>query len=434
MLKNKTVKNASWIIACRIAKAVCSVIITMLTARYLGPSSFGVINYAASIVTFFVPIMQLGIDAVMVYELTNSPEEEGKIVGTSIVLNFVSAILCMIGVFAFTFVFNHNEPETILVCLLYSILLIFQAVEIVQYWFQYKLLSKYVSISMLAAYFAVSLYKAILLITDKSVYWFAVSHAIDYLIVSVALIVTYIKLHGQKFGFSFSVAKRLLSKGKYYIISNLMIAIFMQTDRIMLKLMVDDAACGFYSAAATCATMTAFVFTAIIDSVRPKIFKDLQTDLSECEKNIRLLYSFIIFLTLLQGIVITLLASPVVHILYGKEYNTAIGALQILIWCSVFSNIGNVRSIWILAMEKQKYLWIVNLVGVLMNIVLNVFMIKWWGVYGASLASLITQIFTNYVVVYFIPALRKNNRLINQSLNFVPMFKVAKSLIKSKEK
>ena len=46
------VKNASWIIGCKLAKAVLTLIVTMLTARYLGPSNYGLINYAASIVTF----------------------------------------------------------------------------------------------------------------------------------------------------------------------------------------------------------------------------------------------------------------------------------------------------------------------------------------------------------------------------------------------
>jgi hypothetical protein len=52
----------------------------MMTARYLGPSNFGVINYAASIVAFVLPVMQLGINSVLVQELVKNPEEEGKTV------------------------------------------------------------------------------------------------------------------------------------------------------------------------------------------------------------------------------------------------------------------------------------------------------------------------------------------------------------------
>lgn len=65
----------------------------------------------------------------------------------------------------------------------------------------------------------------------------------------------------------------MLAKSKYYIIANMMIAIFSQTDRIMLKQMVDSTSTGLYSAAATCAGLANFVYVAIVDSFRPMIFE-----------------------------------------------------------------------------------------------------------------------------------------------------------------
>lgn len=60
MNKNRVVKNASWIIGIQIVKSLLGLVISMLTARFLGPSNFGLINYAASIVAFVTPIMYLG--------------------------------------------------------------------------------------------------------------------------------------------------------------------------------------------------------------------------------------------------------------------------------------------------------------------------------------------------------------------------------------
>ena len=50
LLKNRVFKNASWIIGCKVAQMIINLVVGMLTARYLGPSNYGVINYAASIV------------------------------------------------------------------------------------------------------------------------------------------------------------------------------------------------------------------------------------------------------------------------------------------------------------------------------------------------------------------------------------------------
>ena len=83
---NKVAKNAIWIIAGRVFQSLLALVINMLTARYLGPSNFGLITYASSLVAFVVPIMDLGFSNVLVKEIVNKPEDEGKILGTTIFL------------------------------------------------------------------------------------------------------------------------------------------------------------------------------------------------------------------------------------------------------------------------------------------------------------------------------------------------------------
>lgn len=413
----KVVKNAAWIIGVRIVQSILALVISMLTARYLGPSNYGLISYASSVVAFVVPIMQLGLPSILVQEIVNKPNREGEILGTSIVLSIISSFACMLGVVAFANVVNVGETTTIIVCALYSLLLLAQAIEIVQYWFQAKLASKYVSITSLVAYTIVSVYKIFLLVTEKSIYWFAVSNALDYAIIGVTLLIIYRRLSDSRLHFSSTLAKSMLAKSRYYIVSNMMITIFAQTDRIMLKLMIDDAAAGYYSAAVSCAGITGFVFSAIIDSMRPMIFESKKTDNSAFEKNVSRLYSMIIYLSLAQSIVMTLFAPLIVNILYGAAYQNTIGILQVLVWYTTFSYMGSVRNIWILAEDKQRYLWIINLSGALTNVVLNAILIPLLGGVGASLASLITQVFTNVVIGFLIKPILHNNKLMLKGCN-----------------
>ena len=172
---NRVARNAVWIIGIRVIQAAIAMLINMLTARYLGPSGFGLIMYASSLVAFVLPVMQLGLNNVLVQEIVNRPEEEGKILGTSIILSLSSSVCCIVGVITFAFVANPSEPRTVTVCGLYSLILVFQALDYVEYWYQAKLMSKYTSMISLIAYVIVSGYKVFLLVTGKSVYWFAVS-------------------------------------------------------------------------------------------------------------------------------------------------------------------------------------------------------------------------------------------------------------------
>ena len=124
---NKVTKNAIWIIGGKVAQSVFALVINMLTARYLGPSNLGLITYASSLIAFVTPVMQLGFSYVLVQDIVNDPDSEGKVLGTSIILSLISAICCIIGVTAFAFAVNPDEKDTILICLLYGLILIFQA-------------------------------------------------------------------------------------------------------------------------------------------------------------------------------------------------------------------------------------------------------------------------------------------------------------------
>ncbi len=430
MNKNRVVKNASWIIGIQIVKSLLGLVISMLTARFLGPSNFGLINYAASIVAFVTPIMYLGLNGVLVQEIVNTPEKEGEILGTSVTMTFLSSLLCVIGVISFAAAVNRGERETVIVCALYSTLLIFQSLELLNYWFQAKLLSKYASGVALFAYAVISGYKIYLLAAHKSIYWFALSNALDYMIIVIGLFIVYKRLGGGRLRFNLSTARRLWGKSRYYIVSNMMIAIFAQTDRIMLKLMINDAATGYYSAAVACAGMTGFVFTAIIDSFRPLIFDDKKTDEIRYEKDMCRLYGIIIYLSLLQSLVITLFSGLIIKILYGAAYSASINALKLIVWYTTFSYLGSVRNIWILAENRQKYLWIINLSGALANVALNYILIPITGIMGAALASLVTQIFTNVIIGFIIRPIRYSNTLMLRALNPKEMTKAIKVLIK----
>ena len=413
----KVFKNAKWIIVCKIAQSILQLVVGTICARYLGPSNYGLINYAASVVAFVIPIMKLGFDAILVYELVESPEKEGEIMGTSLFLNMLSGLVCILGVAGFVSVANFGETETIIVCILYSISIFFTALEMMQYWFQYKLLSKYSSLAMLFAYILVSSYKIFLLATKKNIYWFALSHSIEYGLIGLLLILIYIKKGSQFFSFSINRAKKMLSKSKHYILSALMVMIFQHTDHIMLTNMSSEKENGYYTAAITCAGVIQFVYTAIIDSFRPLILSSKKENSADFSKHTSRLYCIITYLSTAQSIFFTIFASLIIYILFGDDYSKAVPVLQMLTWYCAFSYMGSIRNIWLLAEGKQKYLPLINLSGVFANIILNAAMIPFWGAFGAAAASLLTQIFTNFIFGFLFKPLKPNNRLLLQGLN-----------------
>ena len=405
-----------WLISVKIVQSLLSFFVAIFTARYLGPSNYGTISYVASLVAFVTPIMTLGFGSTLVQELISNPDKEGEILGTALRLNIFTAICCIIGLQCFVRISSPKEPDLYIVCFLYSLMLLAQAFEMVHYWFQAKLQSKYVAVTGLAAYSIITAYKIFLLVTEKSVHWFAASNTLDYIILAIVLLIIYHKKCAQKYSFSRIRAKKMIAVSKYYIVSNMMITIFAQTDRIMLKNMINDAETGYYAAAVAIAGITNFIFAAIIDSMRPIIFSEKDKNNEQYELNIKRLYAIIIYLALIQSLVITIFAELIVYIIYGVQYIAAAGVLRILVWYTTFSYIGSVRNIWILAEKKQYLLWKINLSGAVCNVLINLILIPIWGAAGAAVASLITQIFTNVIIGFIVKEIRYNNYLMCESL------------------
>ena len=211
VLKNKEIKNAGWIIAGRIAQMVLSFLISIFTARYLGPSNFGIINYVGAYVSFFTSLCTLGINSVIIKEFVDNPDEQGKTIWTAIVLRAVSSMLSSVTIVGIVSVVDRGEPVTIAVSGLCSIALIFQIFDTINFWFQSKYQSKVTAIAGLAAYIVTSIYKIILLVLQKSVVWFAFASSVDYMIIAVFLFQAYRKYEGPKLQFSWQKGKYLLS-------------------------------------------------------------------------------------------------------------------------------------------------------------------------------------------------------------------------------
>lgn len=417
MAENKVVNNAKWIVICKIVQSLIQLLIGMISARYLGPSNYGLINYAASLVGFAAPIMQLGLSSTLVQEYVERQKDEGAIAGTSLGLNLISGMACMIGVTCFAAVANQGEKITVAVCGLYSISLLFQATEMLQYWFQARLLSKHSSLAMLAGHVAMSVYKVFLLISGRSVHWFALAHTVEYSIASLLFIIAYKRLGGGQLSFSLRLAREMLKRSKHYILANLMVMAFQNTSSVMLKLFVGDAEVGYYTTAVTCIATVQFVYSAIVDSCRPVILESRTRSQIEFEGYMTALYSGIFYLTLAQSVVFSFLAKPIVLILYGEEYLAAVSVLRIIVWQVPFSFMGWVRNVWILAEEQHSMLWLINLCGAIANLLLNAVMIPLWGACGAALASVLTQIFTNVVMGFILKPIRPNNRLMLKGLD-----------------
>ena len=410
-LKNKETKNAGWLIGGRVVQMVLSLLVGVLTARYLGPGNYGLIGYASSYVAFFTSLCTLGLNSVIIKDFVDNPEEEGKAIGSAIVMRIASSVLSAAMIVSFVAIVDRDEPLTIAVVALSSLGLIFHVFETFNFWFQSRYKSKITTIATLLAYIITSAYKLVLLYFGKSVRWFAFATSVDYIVVAAILYIAYKNYRGPKLEFSLTKCKALLNKSYHYILSGMMVAIYGQTDKLMLKQMLDEASVGYYNTASTICKMWVFVLVAIIDSIYPTILSLHKENEEAYKRKNKQLYAIVFYVSVTVSLIMCAIGGFVVKILYGDAYTPAIMPLKIITWYTAFSYLGVARNAWIVCEGKQKYLKYMYLSAAVINVILNFSLIPVWGASGAAFASLVTQIFTSIVLPLLIPALRPNAKL-----------------------
>lgn len=416
LFQNKIFRNAGWIMGGRLVNKVLVFAVGVLTARYLGPGNYGLIDYAAAYTTFFASLCNLGINSVIIKDFVDHPEEQGTAIGTTLVLRAVSSMLSALMIVGIVRIAEGNEPVTLAVVALSSLGLVFQVFDTFKQWFQFRLQSKYAAMATVVAYLAASVYKILLLMAGKDVTWFALATSVDHIALAVCLILAYRRNQGPRLAFSWDKAKKLLGSSYSYILSGLMVSIYAATDRLMLKHMMDEAAVGYYGLAVSLSTAWGFVLEAIIDSVYPSVIQSHSRSKALFERKNRQLYALVIYGALSVSLVICLLADPLVRILYGENYGPSVTPLRIVVWYTAFSYLGGARNAWVVSENKQKYLKYLYCGAAVINVVLNAVMIPAYGTVGAAVASLITQISTTVLIPALIPALRPNARLMLDAL------------------
>lgn len=400
MESKKFLANTGWLVFDKVFHMLLSLVVTSMTARYLGTEGYGVINYGLSFINIFTIICKLGIDSIIVNELVKNKGKRDELLGTTLGLRLMSSLCSLIITYIAVIILKPGETVVLLITMIQSISLIFTAFDTVDFYFQSILKSKYTAWARSISYPLVCLFRLILVFLKADIRYFAGATVLDTLTIGIVLLLFYLKKESGGFKFSWITARYLLRYSKPFILANLLVTIYTQMDRIMVGTMANDAEVGIYSAAMTIANLWIFIPNAIIDSARPLIMEQKAMGKQGLYlMRYKQLYAGISWISLAAGIFFTVFSKPVIWIIYGEQYMTSVPVLMILIWSRWFSLLGVARNIWMVCEDKSRYVkWFIG-IGAFLNVVFNYILIPIWGASGAAVATLVTELLSSFLIV-----------------------------------
>jgi O-antigen/teichoic acid export membrane protein len=400
--------NTSWLFFDRIIRLLVTLFVGIYVARYLGPDHFGLLNYSISFVAIFSSIATLGLDGIVIRELVKYEDKKYILIGTAFWLKIFGALLSIIILFI-AVNFTSNDHETKLIIFIISIGMLFQCMDVVDYYFQSKVQSKLVVQAKFWSLIGVSAAKLLFIYINAPLLWFAFMILAENITVAFGLFVYYIREHLQIFKWKFDkfTALNLLRDSWPLIFSGIVISIYMKIDQVIIKQMLDNSAVGNYAVAVNLSTAWYFVPIVIASSIFPAIVDAKKISENLYYKRLQVLYDLMVLFAVVIAIPTTFLSDKVIQFLYGNEYIQAGSVLSIYIWAGIFVFLGVAMSNWTLIENLQKYSFVYATIGCLANILLNLLLIPKYGINGSAYATFIAQ----FIAVIAVPFLLNETRV-----------------------
>jgi polysaccharide transporter, PST family len=101
------------------------------------------------------------------------------------------------------------------------------------------------------------------------------------------------------------------------------------------------------------------------------------------------------------------LAKPSIALLFGAKYDESTPILLVHIWASVFVFLGVAQSCWFMAEDFLMSALQRTMMGAVINVGLNIWLIPIYGGLGAAIATVIAQAFSVFVLNIFDRRTRK---------------------------
>ena len=408
----KYFKNTFWLFIERIFRLTVSFFVGVWVVRYLGPEEFGLFSYTQSFVSLFAVIASLGLDEIIIRELVKNPDKRDVLLGTAFGLKLfgVGLMLLMMGLGIFI---SGNDFYTNTLILIIASSVIFQSFNVIDLYFQSKVLSKYIVYAHLISLTISALLKVCFILTGMPLIAFVILVSFDAFVVALGFIYMYLqqRLTLWEWSFNLTYCKSILQDSWPIIFSGILLMMQARIDQIMIKEFLDYKEVGYYSAALRLVEAVAF-FPIILKS---SLFPAVQNvkDQTELYSNRMLnLYRLNFLLFLIVAVPILFFAQKVIDTLYGIDYIPSVMLLQIMVLRLFFTNMGSARGVYILTENLFKFSLLTMALGTLTNILLNLIWIPVYKSLGAVMASMVSFFITIFLIDILYSKTRKNSYLI----------------------
>ncbi|MCD8196782.1 MAG: oligosaccharide flippase family protein [Lachnospiraceae bacterium] len=386
----RILSNTAWMVFDKVFLLALNLVVSVRIANYYSALGYGSYQYAVSVVAVF-EIITTFIDGRIVKKKYMGFDPDAVVVTATVTRVLLAAASVLAGT-VFLFAYGGDIQFSII----FFLLLLNMALGNLKFGmvnrFEYLLKSRKVVVASDLAAFAAS----VLQLLAVHCHWPLTSLALIALTSTVISTVIISYQYRREFGgrslklMDWELFRKMLSESFPLAVAFACGTIYNRCDSIMLGAMMTYAQVGIYSIAASLINVVQIAISPIRESVYPKLLSLYEADHEEYARCYVRISSAMTWLYI-AGVAFSFCILPFLFRFLNEEYAEAFPVYRVLVLGTFFMYNAALRSGHFAVIGKGKLLTYSQAVSVVFNVVLNVVGIRLWGMYGAAVATVITQ-------------------------------------------
>ncbi len=372
---------------------------TVLIARELGEEGFGAFTLVFSLLGMLSIITDLGLGRVALAGLLDSDSDSARFAGTYVVLR---GLLGLVGYgVVVAFVALAGYPSVVLQATVVAGLVPVLATPAHAYEIAFQAhhrLDQTAVVRVVAQLGQLALTIA-LVVAGRSLVWLTVPAVLNATIVFGLTAPLAHRLESFTYTIDRSIWGRLVREAVPLSIGTAMATMYYRVDSVMLSKLDDLSAVGVYGVAYKFVDVAHLIPSALSVAILAVLVKSWPDDIERFRAT---LGNAAAVLTVLGGLLVVeflLFAEPTIGFLYGETYRKGGLALRMLMvgeWSGYFTSLSFAA---LVASARHRRYPMITLIGLTLNIAVNLVFIPLWSYEGAAAATLATELIVATLMV-----------------------------------
>lgn len=393
-------------IAGKLLTSVLGLVMINRLCHYLPVSAFGQYSLAFSFLAIAQPLVEFGMNAIAIREVSRDRSRASEIIADSILAKLILAVVTLLIMMLVSYLMGYGTDQRLLIAIA-GVGLFSGAIGSLDVLFIVTGTIRRLVFAQIVS--ALVLLAAVLAAMQMN------ATMVDILVISVAagiagpvLLILMVRRMLSWSMPSLTRAGRFIREAAPQGIASIITALYFNIDMILLSRLAGAEAVAFYGAAYRILGFFIYIPHALIMVWYPMLARSGEGD----DESFRSLYHRL--MAVMIGVALPgciwggTIATPLMTAIYSPQYASAASqVLIVLLWggCAVF--VSHVTGYALVSLNRQSVGLVISIGALCLNVSLNLALIPVYGIMGAAYATVATELLVVLLGILFVYRLRK---------------------------